>query len=74
MCILQTKEHETVAESLEEYKSRLDQTSRQLEETETRLTEKEHTLEKVRHTVSFGIIFLPVSLNMCFGCSKEPSH
>ena len=20
------------------------------------------------------IIFLPISLNMCFGCSKEPSH
>ena len=19
-------------------------------------------------------IFLPISLNMCFGCSKEPSH
>ena len=21
-----------------------------------------------------AIIFLPISLNMCFGCSKEPSH
>ena len=21
-----------------------------------------------------GIIFLPISLNICFGCSKEPSH
>ena len=21
-----------------------------------------------------GIIFLSISLNMCFGCSKEPSH
>ena len=20
------------------------------------------------------IIFLPINLNMCFGCSKEPSH
>ena len=22
----------------------------------------------------FLIIFLPINLNMCFGCSKEPSH
>ena len=22
----------------------------------------------------FVIIFLPISLNICFGCSKEPSH
>ena len=22
----------------------------------------------------FAIIFLSISLNMCFGCSKEPSH
>ena len=21
-----------------------------------------------------GYIFLPMNLNMCFGCSKEPSH
>ena len=20
------------------------------------------------------VIFLPINLNMCFGCSKEPSH
>ena len=23
---------------------------------------------------TFLIIFLPINQNMCFGCSKEPSH
>ena len=23
---------------------------------------------------TIGLIFLPINLNMCFGCSKEPSH
>ena len=34
------------------------------------------TLYKVKQNnlPKIGIIFLSISLNMCFGCSKEPSH
>ena len=46
------------------------------------LTHTKEKINKVIHRsregnfigVNFLIIFLPINLNMCFGCSKEPSH
>ena len=29
---------------------------------------------KQKNKRKIAIIFLPISLNICFGCSKEPSH
>ena len=29
---------------------------------------------KQRYSAKVAIIFLSISLNLCFGCSKEPSH
>ena len=33
---------------------------------------KDHLNKFFEHIIV--ILFLPVSFNMCFGCSKEPSH
>ena len=36
-----------------------------------------HTIGPVKSRIFEGknaIIFLPSDLNLCFGCSKEPSH
>ena len=35
-------------------------------------TESHNTQEKLK--VKIVDIFLPISFNICFGCSKEPSH